>query len=69
MNTLLDPWHQSAPGLLAITGSRLTTQKNFKILNQHSQHNPNMELLAGNELMKLSTLGGLPVYRIRIAIQ
>ncbi|MDE9552530.1 phage major capsid protein, P2 family [Xenorhabdus bovienii] len=64
VNTLLDPWHQSAPGLLAITGSRLTTQKNFKILNQHSQHNPNMELLAGNELMKLSTLGGLPVFRV-----
>ncbi|WP_426577158.1 phage major capsid protein, P2 family [Xenorhabdus stockiae] len=63
VTSLLDPWHQSAPGLIAITGSRLTTQKNFRILNQHSQHNPNMELLAGNELMKLSTLGGLPVFR------
>ncbi|MDX7987670.1 phage major capsid protein, P2 family [Xenorhabdus sp. 12] len=64
VNSLLDPWHQNAPGLIAITGARLTTQKNFKILNQHSQQNPNMELLAGNELMKLSTLGGLPVFRV-----
>ncbi|MBD2785951.1 phage major capsid protein, P2 family [Xenorhabdus sp. DI] len=64
VNSLLDPWHQNAPGLIAITGSRLTTQKNFRILNQHSQHDPNMELLAGNELMKLSTLGGLPVFRV-----
>lgn len=64
VTSLLEPWHQNAPGLLAITGSRLTTQKNFKILNQHSQNNPNIELLAGNELMKLSTLGGLPTMKV-----
>lgn len=64
VNSLLDPWHQSAQGLIVITGSRLVTQKNFKILNQHSQNNPNNELLAGNELMKLSALGGLPIVKV-----
>lgn len=59
--SLLDPWHRNAPGLIAIVGYQLTTQKNFKILNQHSESQPNMEMLAGNELMQLSTLGGIPV--------
>lgn len=62
--SLLDPWHRSAPGLIAIVGSNLFTQKNFKIMNQHSEQNPNMEMLAGNELLKLNSLGGLPVMQV-----
>ncbi|MDD9341762.1 MAG: phage major capsid protein, P2 family [Providencia heimbachae] len=62
--SLLDSWHRNAPGLIAITGSNLFTQKNFKIMNQHSEQNPNMEMLAGNELLSLSSLGGLPVMQV-----
>lgn len=64
VNSLLDPWHRRAPGLLAITGYQLSSQKNFKIMNQHSEQSPNMEMLAGNELLKLSSLGGLPTMQV-----
>lgn len=64
VNSLLDPWHRRAQGLIAITGSQLYTQKNFKIMNQHSEQNPNMEMLAGNELLKLNSLGNLPTLMV-----
>lgn len=63
-NSLLDPWHRQAVGLVAIVGRQLVTQKNFKVINQHSQQNPNMELLAGNELLNLSALGGIPTVQV-----
>ena len=64
VNNLIDPWHRNAAGLVAIVGRQLVTQKNFKIINQHSQQNPNMELMAGNELMKLSSVGGIPSVQV-----
>lgn len=64
VNSLLDPWHQNAPGLVAIVGRQMVTRKNFKVINQHSQQNPNMELLAGNELLKLTNVGGVPSVQV-----
>ncbi|MBP6518331.1 phage major capsid protein, P2 family [Shewanella sp.] len=64
VNSLIDPWHRNAAGLVAIVGRQLVTQKNFKVINQHSQQNPNMELLAGNELLKLSSVGGIPSVQV-----
>lgn len=64
VNNLIDPWHRNAAGLVAIVGRQLVTQKNFKIINQHSQQNPNMELMAGKELMKLSSVGGIPSVQV-----
>lgn len=64
VNSLLDPWHRRAQGLVAITGYQLYTDKNFKIMNQHSEQNPNMEMLAGNELLKLSSMGNLPTLQV-----
>lgn len=63
-NTLLDVWHRQAPGLVAIVGSNLFTRENFKIINTHTQYAPNMDMLAGNELLKLNSLAGLPVVQV-----
>lgn len=62
--SLLAPWHQNAKDLVVITGRRLTTFEDFRIINEYQPHAPNTERLAGNELLKLNALNGIPVYPV-----
>jgi P2 family phage major capsid protein len=60
---LIDPWHRSHPGLVAICGRGLLSAKYFPVLNDPS-NKPNTERVAADVVMSSQRLGGLPAVSV-----
>jgi P2 family phage major capsid protein len=56
VNTLLDPWHQNAPGLVVILGRKLMNDKLFPLVNETTDPT---EIIAADIVRSQRRVGGL----------
>lgn len=63
VGNLIDPWHRSNPGLVAICGRGLLNAKYFPVLNA-AGNQANTERVAADVVMSSQRLGGLPAVSV-----